>query len=220
VRSSEVLLGNLAPVGPNGFGVVVARAAKQLDLKLLLNFGSPVVASRLKPEPFTGRAPCIRTGVSLLRRPEKPNWNASAQGFRNVLADERLILPTVDTATDFPRIAHGGTITSKRLTCTVTAFIRSCGGVSYPNGRHEFLYSINEKHGELRGGGRAAPTEDISTQARPYRYSRWYSRCHPSCPLDGPSPIDSWPNSRWRTDTHISGKGVYRDLMEKPFVEQ
>jgi hypothetical protein len=47
----------------------------------------------------------------LLRRPEKPNWNASAQGFSNVLANERLFLPTVDVAVDLLRFAHGETIT-------------------------------------------------------------------------------------------------------------
>jgi hypothetical protein len=104
---SSTLVCNLAPVDPNGFCVVVARATEQLDPKLLLHFGSPVVASGLKPKPFTGCTPCVGTGVRLFRGPVKPDWNTGMQGLGNVLADERLILPTVDTATDFTRFAHG-----------------------------------------------------------------------------------------------------------------
>jgi hypothetical protein len=40
----------------------------------------------------------------------KPNRNTSVQGLRNVLADERLFLPTVGMAFDLLRIAHEGVI--------------------------------------------------------------------------------------------------------------
>jgi hypothetical protein len=36
----------------------------------------------------------------------KPDPNACEQGIRNVLADERLFLPTVDVAINLLRIAH------------------------------------------------------------------------------------------------------------------
>lgn len=112
MRDPEVLLGKLAPVGPNGFRIVIACATKQLHSKFLLDLGGPV-ASRLKPSFFTSRAPGIRAGISVFRRPVKPNWNSSTQRLRNVLAHKRRLLPTVDVAIDLLRIAHGGTITSK-----------------------------------------------------------------------------------------------------------
>jgi len=43
----------------------------------------------------------------------KPNWNTGPQGIRNVLADERLFLQTVDVAIDLLRIAHVRIMTSK-----------------------------------------------------------------------------------------------------------
>jgi|HubBroStandDraft_2_1064218.scaffolds.fasta_scaffold37085_5 hypothetical protein len=140
MRRDGALLSNLAPVRPDGFCVVIARAAEQLDSELLLNFRSPVVASRFKPKAFAARTPCIRATVSLLRRPEKPNWNASAQGFGNVLANERLFLPIVDVAVDLLRFAHGETITQnthmsgKRCVNQLTA-LRPSQSPIYAHGR-------------------------------------------------------------------------------------
>jgi hypothetical protein len=41
----------------------------------------------------------------------KSDRNAGMQGLRDVLADERLLLPTVDVALDFLRVAHAAIMT-------------------------------------------------------------------------------------------------------------
>jgi hypothetical protein len=75
-RTSGFLLSNLAPVGPNRFCVVITFATKQLYPKFLLDWWGPFT-SRLKSSFFTRRAPRIRAGGSLLRRPVKSDRNTS-----------------------------------------------------------------------------------------------------------------------------------------------
>jgi hypothetical protein len=93
--------------------MVIARAAKHLNIKLLVYLGRPVVASGFDTSFFTVRAPRIRPGATLFSRPVKANRNSGTQGMCNVLADECLFLPTMDVAINFLRITHERIMTSK-----------------------------------------------------------------------------------------------------------
>ena len=100
-----MLLGNLSPVGPNGFCEVITRVTEQLYLQLLLDFRGPVT-SRFNASLLARRAPRIRPWASLFRGPVEPNRNTRVQRLRNVLADECLFVPTMNLAIDLLRIAH------------------------------------------------------------------------------------------------------------------
>lgn len=81
---------------------------------------------------FADRAPCVGVRSCLFKGPVKPNRNACDQRFRNVLADERLVLPTVDGAIDFLRAAHRTLRLKLRKKAAVTAQLKSRTDANHP----------------------------------------------------------------------------------------